>query len=104
MWCNSRTPHVWRSQPASEDADDELRYKYPYLAFEIFFCEVTQITNAVVDNKATLDSFMGFLSQARARAQRLTTVAYAHKRICARFAPRQRMAHDAARDVARPAC
>ena len=35
--------------PAEEGSPDEVKYKLPYLAYEIFFCEVTEIIDAVFE-------------------------------------------------------
>jgi hypothetical protein len=42
----------------ADDAGDEIKYKLPYLAYEIFSCELTEIIDVVFDSPGLLASFM----------------------------------------------
>lgn len=45
------------------DAGDELRYKFPYLAYEVFSCELTEIIDVVFDTPGLLAKFMEFIDK-----------------------------------------
>jgi len=45
------------------DTTEELKFKFPYLAYEIFYCEVTEIVDTVVDDAELLRTFVAFLDK-----------------------------------------
>lgn len=42
----------------ADDAGDEIKYKFPYLAYEIFSCELTEIIDVVFDSPGLFANFM----------------------------------------------
>ena len=49
----------------ADDAGDEVKYKLPYLAYEIFSCELTEIIDVVFDSPGLFASFMEVSGPAR---------------------------------------
>lgn len=42
----------------ADDAGDEIKYKLPYLAYEIFSCELTEVIDVIFDSPDLFASFM----------------------------------------------
>ena len=72
------SPTPWRSLKAPEiveqlvefvtsevapDTPDERKYKYPFLAYEIFQCELTEIIDAVFETDGLFGRFMSFVDK-----------------------------------------
>ncbi|XP_073058501.1 uncharacterized protein [Primulina eburnea] len=52
-------------EDASEDADKEWTFKFPFVACEIFTCEVDIILNALVEDEELMDLLFSFLDSRR---------------------------------------
>ena len=42
----------------ADDVGEEIKYKLPYLAYEIFSCELTEVIDVVFDSPDLFASFM----------------------------------------------